>query len=198
MKKGLIVIDTFPFPATDGGKMRTSNIIKQLSKEFELDLVVSSNDPVFESQISQAKVYAQHIDYHVETKSSTAKIFYMLCLRSLRPYSSRIQQIVDQKLEDNHYDFIWVERLYCHQYFSKHYKDRMHLLPPVIVDMHDNEREVAVRSRKGAISPFEKLYYAIAYIHVVQIEEEMVRYATRITTHPKRDWKTTAYFYVYA
>ena len=82
MKDILVVADIYPFPYNTGGKLRTANLIIQLSKYYNVDFVCFSLDSIEIKQIKQAKEYCRNVFVHESVMPSKIKKIVNLLSKS--------------------------------------------------------------------------------------------------------------------
>ncbi|MGC7870013.1 glycosyltransferase family 4 protein [Desulfosporosinus sp. SYSU MS00001] len=188
----LMVSERVPFPADNGGKLRTANTLKHLSKYYTIDFVMYSIDTVSEKQLEQVQRYCRKIMVFPEGIPSkrkhlrhfiTGKSGIACCI-----YSKSMQAAIDQLLAENQYHFLWVERLFCLPYFNRRLKKNGNN-PPVILNMHDVDHEAVQFFSQVDLSYLKRMYYREEYKRVLRLEEYAIRSVHRIIAVSERDRK---------
>lgn len=194
MRKRLLYIttDSIPLPFDTGGKLRTANILIQLSKEYDIDFVTFSMEPVRQAQVDQAMQYCKTVQYFSEKVPSKRKrILNFLRFRSNKAfvvYSKNMQAAVDKLLYQEEYSFIFLERLYTFPYVEEYLKKQQKTVP-VILNMHDVEFEAVQFFRKTCSSVIKKLYFNFEYFNVCRLEKKAFSMVTKVITVSERDMK---------
>lgn len=190
MKRLLYIADTVPFPFNTGGKLRTANILIQLSTYYDVDFVVYSTDPVNDSQKEEAEKYCKNLYCFAEGIPAAIKrvrnLLSVKCNKEFVVYSKNMQETVDTLLIRNKYDLIFIERLYGFQYVEKYLKNTTNSTP-TYVDMHDVESDTIQYFKKMTSSMIKKLYYNVEYMKVKRLEKKAIAAATGLITVSERD-----------
>jgi len=190
IKRILYIADTVPFPYNTGGKLRTANIMMQLKKEYDIDFMVYSTEPVEPDQINQMSQHCSHVECFDEgVPSKIKRICNFLSMKSNKAfvvYSKNMQQAIDNLISSKNYSFIIIERLYCYQYIGKYVK-RNGFNIPVILNMHDVEHETILYFRKISTSIIKKIYYFFEYYNVVRMEKKAISTVARMVAVSERD-----------
>ena len=185
MKDILVVADIYPFPYNTGGKLRTANLIIQLSKYYNVDFVCFSLDSIEIKQIKQAKEYCRNVFVHESVMPSKIKKIVNLLSKSCNAEfivnSNEMKQTVRELTHKYSYKAVVVERLYAYQYVKDVVK------APILLDMHDIEREAMDYFSKIAKNPLQKLHYKIETHKVIQLEKTAVSHVAKMITVSERD-----------
>lgn len=189
-KRILVIAERVPFPSDNGGKLRTANVLKQLSKYYVVDFVVYSQDPVNEAQIKSMEEYCDNLYLFSEGYPSSLKhIKYLVQGKSgiaCAVYSSNMQGNIISLVKKCNYHFIWVERLFCMPYLDFLLdKTRKHI--PIILNMHDVDSEAVKYFSKVDTNKIKRLYYAVEYARVRRLEKESLANVDRIIACSERD-----------
>ncbi len=190
MKRLLYIADTVPFPFNTGGKLRTANILIQLSTYYDVDFVVYSTDSVTDDQKKEMNNYCKKVFCFAEGIPPTLKrvrnVLSAKCNKEFVVYSKHMQKAIDQLLISNKYDLIFIERLYGFQYVEDYLKNTKNS-SPTYVDMHDVESDTIQYFRKMTSSMIKKLYYSIEYMKVKSLEKKVITAVTGMITVSERD-----------
>lgn len=187
MEKILVIAEIFPFPYNTGGKIRTANIIMQLSKYYEVHFICHSLERIDKKYINEAKKYCEKVNVIFEEKPSKIRkminLFSKTCNAEYIVKSVQTEKIVKTCLEENVYKFVLVERLYAYQYIRKY----MNYCNAVYVDMHDIEREAMSYFSKISKNKLQKVHYKIETKKVIRLENEVVKRCTKFINVSYRD-----------
>lgn len=185
MEDILVVADIYPFPHNTGGKLRTANLIIQLSRKYNIDFVCFSLDCIETKYIEKAKEYCRNVIVHEAIMPSKAKkignLLSKRCNAEFIVHSKEMQQSVRELTQKNDYKIILVERLYAYQYV----KDVIKV--PIFLDMHDIEREAMNYFSKIANNPLQKYHYKIEMKKVKKLEKFVVAHVAKMITVSERD-----------
>lgn len=189
-EKILIIAEIYPFPFDTGGKLRTANILIQLSKYYDVDFACFSIEKVSAERIDEARRYCGSVKVFGEKAPSTLKkAANFLTPTSNAEFivkSSEMQRYVNKLLRENNYRCILAERLYAFQYVENSRSSGRHDVP-IIIDMHDIEREAMAYFGKISSNPLKKLHYSIETKKVIKLEKRAVEQSTAIATVSERD-----------
>lgn len=186
MERVLILAEIYPFPFTTGGKLRTANLIIQLSKKYTVDFFCYSLERVAPDQIEMAKEYCDNVVVIEGNMPSTMKkLINLLTVHPNAEFISRsdeMKKLVKKATGEKTYKFIFVERLYAFQY-AEDVCDRV----PVLLDMHDIEHEAMAYFSKIANSAPQKWHYKLEEKKVRWLEARAFNKVKRVLTVSKRD-----------
>jgi glycosyltransferase involved in cell wall biosynthesis len=124
MRRALILLPEAPYPVIGGGPLRTASIIEALAPQFQLTAIhyQLAGDP------DPATLYPPHLLHQSHTlplpqhdKSTLPKILRNLkrALRGIPPLVDRFaghEAALQQILNNQHYDLIWVEHFWAATY----------------------------------------------------------------------------------
>lgn len=154
----LFLAPQFPLPADTGGKIRTFNILKQLSKYHKVHLLCfsfSAKDRDLLHLVEDLGVRATLVplrDSSVITKS--LKILLSPLPVSISKYrSARMRKAMDDLLKDQQFDAIHVDHLHM-AYYGAFYQDML-----CFMDEHNVEYKILDRCAKVEKSPVKRWVY---------------------------------------
>lgn len=140
-----MVTPRIPYPPNDGGAIRMFNILKSLSRNYELDLL-TFDEGENEENLEKLRKYCNKT---VRIKLPSSKLRNGTCfLKSLFlrwPYvylrysSGKMASALKRINDEEEYDFIFFNNLHTAQY-CKHVKDT-----PAIADLHNNDSVIMKR-----------------------------------------------------
>lgn len=184
----MIVADIYPFPYDTGGKQRTANLIIQMSKYYNIDFVCFSLDPITEIRKEEAKKYCRTVIVEEGAKprilAKTFNLFRSNCNAEFIVHSKRVVHIVRDLMMENRYTAVLVERLYALQYVKE---NAVKYNVPIILDMHDIEREAMSYFGKISKNPLRKCQYKLETKKVIELEKQAVEVSTVMVTVSERD-----------
>ncbi|WP_326511630.1 glycosyltransferase family 4 protein [Clostridium intestinale] len=189
--KILFLADVFPFPAISGGRLRTYNILKQMSNKYkDIDFYCINESIPEKNEIDHLSQYTKKIEViYTPKKSSKERILNILKNRSDKlflNYSEEYQNTIDRILKIENYDVIFSESLWMYQYiYSNPLVDRQKT--KLIVDLQNVEHEIIYRMMKESSSVSVKLYSLIEYLKIKKIENKYANDADLIFTVSERD-----------
>jgi len=112
-----------PFPADTGGKIRTLNILRQLSKECRIDLVCFSfekDDLLYLSEFEEMNVFVTLVPARSENILKKA----ICVLTARKPYSvekydsAPMREAVSSLVRNNSYDIVHIDHIHMAHYLS--------------------------------------------------------------------------------
>ena len=185
----LMIAELCPFPMDSGGKLRTGNLLIQLSQRFDVDYVCYSVDPVTEKQVEILKRYCKSVHVYDEGRPSKMKHLQHFLLGksgiACAVSSKNMQRKINELAEANTYKFVWVERIYCFPYVRSLLKKPNRV--PVILNYHDVDH-VSVRAfETGARSLLRKVYFHEEYRRGVNMEREALKKVDRLLAVSEND-----------
>lgn len=131
--KILVVSSFLPYPLHSGGHVRLFNLIKELSKTHNIDLVCEKRDSQTESDIKEVRKYCEEVitverkkQWSVENVLKTSVSTYPFLL--VGHTSPEMKQKIVSLLNTKKYDVIHVETFYVNQNLPRTY------LPVVLVE----------------------------------------------------------------
>ena len=197
-KNLLFISDIVPYPPNTGIKIRTYNILKQLSKEFNIYLI-AFNHKLFlnnKKEIDNAKCclkpFCREV-YVLEIPSDKNKITYYLCLiknlLSIKPYrverywSKECINIIKKLISDVSIDIIHLDKSELYEY-SKYFNKK-----PCVITNHNVESKLMKYRAKYEINFLRKLYALIQYVKTEKYEKNTLNNASAFITCTKDDHK---------
>lgn len=186
----LFLADIFPYPANSGGRLRTYNLIKQLSKENKIDLICKHEQEICEKDMQIFSRYLNDLEtIFIHKKSNLIRGFRLFFNKSDKlylSYSDEYQQKLNKWLKTKEYDLIFVDSLYMYQYvYMNNNVDRTKV--KILLDLHNVEHEIIYRMMKNSNSIPVKLYSWKEYKNIVNIEKKYTKDADIMITVSKRD-----------
>ena len=195
MERILFISDSFPFPINNGGRVRTANIIMQLSKEYEIDLVSFARDQVYDEDIKKAESYCASVfysyGYHLSKRQKLMNVFSKTSNNCFKIFCDEIENQISLLLSKNQYKYVWLERIYSFVYFEK----KEYILPKLVINTHDVDREAKYRFLGQIRNPFKKAFYYLEYLKIIELEKKAFDSAQLIMTVSNRDKKVYSKFY---
>lgn len=185
--KILMIAERVPFPADNGGKLRTSNMLINLSKKYDVDFVCYSAEKKDLVQLDVLNKYCNDSFVYSEgTPSKLKHLKYFLLGRSgiaCAVYSKKMQSKINELVNKNNYSLIWVERLFCFPYLFSLKKNAI----PIILNMHDVDHEAVRFFGKVELSWLKRVYFKFEYWRVIKLEKCAFERSNRIIAVSERD-----------
>jgi len=115
----LFITGLLPFPLDNGRKIRTYNLIKKLSENNNVTLIISEEKNVHSNNITEMKKFCKDIRIVPYKPLSAMQLFFRLILSLFRKepfalikrFSKKIQQEVDRLLKNRQLDVVICDRL---------------------------------------------------------------------------------------
>lgn len=189
--KILFLADVFPFPAISGGRLRTYNILRQISKEYsDIDFYCINEHIPEEKDVRYLSLYANNIEiFYTPKKSSKERIINILKNKSDKlflNYSEEYKENIDKILKLKKYDLIYSDSLWMYQYIYKNSLiDRNKT--KLIIDLHNVEHEVIYRMMQESDSFSVKVYSFLEYRKIKKLEKTYSSDSNYIFTVSERD-----------
>lgn len=189
--KILFLADVFPFPAISGGRLRTYNILRQISKEYsDIDFYCINEHIPEETDVKYLSLYANNIEiFYTPKKSSKERIINILKNKSDKlflNYSEEYKENIDKILKLKKYDLIYSDSLWMYQYIYKNSLiDRNKT--KLIIDLHNVEHEVIYRMMQESDSFSVKVYSFLEYRKIKKLEKTYSSDSNYIFTVSERD-----------
>ncbi|MCT7520533.1 glycosyltransferase [Aliarcobacter cryaerophilus] len=168
MKKLMLISSRFPFPPIGGDRLKNYNLIKILSKSYDIHFVSLIDRDLNKEDIEFCKRYCK--EYKIFKKSkissiiSTAKsIFNRKPLQVNYYYFSDVQKYINEKVDSC--DFIINTLIRTSEYVKNINK-------PKYLDMVDSIALNYKRSEKNVKSKFWKIIYKYEIIKLLNYEKE--------------------------
>lgn len=197
IKNLLFISDIVPYPPNTGIKIRTFNIIKQLSKEFNVYLI-AFNHKIFlpkqediDNAIACLKPFCRDVNV-LEIPSDKNKITYYLCLIknlfSLKPYrverywSTECVDIIKNLSKSVKIDIIHFDKSELYEY-SKFINNR-----PCVITNHNVESKLMKHRAKYEVSFIRRLYALIQYLKTAKYEKKTLNHAYAFITCTNDDF----------
>ncbi|MCM3663641.1 glycosyltransferase family 4 protein [Mesobacillus subterraneus] len=185
MAKILVLTTLLPYPLDNGGKIKTYNSIKALSKNYEIDLICFSNDKINEQHVKKVQEITSSLEVIPKTviRGASTKIFlkdYIKSLFSKTPYSihkfydKRFVEVLKKKLQEQNYEFIYFDHLPMMVYykFIRNHK--------VILDQHNVESLIFKRIVMNDGNLFKKAAGFIEFVKLQRFEKGALNKANHV------------------
>ncbi len=186
-KRILLVSERVPYPANNGGKLRTLNFVIELSKYFDIDYVTYSQEPINESQREFLKKYCNIFIYEEGLPSKGKHLKAFISGKSgiaCAIYSKRMHKKIIELTNENKYEMIWIERLFCMPYVKGINKNNC---PKILLNMHDVDSEAVKYFSSIEVNKFKRMYYKFEYKRVLKLEKQSFKKADTIIACSQRD-----------
>jgi polysaccharide biosynthesis protein PslH len=186
MKKILFITCHIPLPATSGGRRREFEIIKRISKEFEVILFsICKTNENFNEGIALMKEFCSQVKIFKADGNTLAQTDSSLNLpqQILKNYSSEAVSEICRIIEEGQIDLIHLEGFYM-----------SYLLPvnvsiPVILVEQNIEYKIWEQKHNFSEKESEKKYYKIQYEFLKEKEKESLEIASRCICLTTEDYE---------
>jgi len=166
--KILMVSSFLPYPLINGGNIRLYNLLKNLSKRYEVTLICEEREHQTEKDIKEVQKFCKRVITVIRKKQWTFSNILKSAF-SLSPFliigheNSEMKKYISEELTKNNYDLIHVETFYVMQNLPKT------ALPVVLVE---HNIEYMVYKKYSNHSPFFLKPFLYWDILKMKIKEE--------------------------
>lgn len=192
MKKILFITNLIPYPLDNGGKIKSYNTLVALSKKHNIDLLCFANSHDELKYINSLKDITNNIDVLVKTlvRSSSKSAFikdYVSSLFTPWPYSirkfydKRFKEILINYINNNEYDFIYVDHLPMMVYYK--YFEKI----PTLLDQHNVESLIFKRFVETETNLFKKILGSFEYRKLKKFEVESISISSQVICLSEND-----------
>ena len=175
----LFLSQRFLFPMDTGGKIRTGNILKQLSRMADLTVISNveeESDAHYIEQMSELCSRFVSVPWK-EPRRYTLGFYVKLAFQSLSRYpvsvlndhSSGLENALKNELLTQKYDLVICDFLQSTLNFRS-VKD-----VPQLLFQHNVEAQISKRHYEKAANPFSRLFWGLQYRRMLRHEGEMCR-----------------------
>lgn len=131
--KILMLTPYLPYPPSDGGQVRSYNLIKRLSEHHEITLICFTREHNNEKQVTHMEKYCKKVLVFQRGKAWTPTNilrtgFSWYPFLVMIYYSPEIKRVLQKELNEHQYDLIHAETFYVMPYLPPHQ------LPTVLVE----------------------------------------------------------------
>jgi hypothetical protein len=109
----------FPYPPDNGSRIRVFNLVKQLSRCHEIDLLSFAQGPVSKERLAKMQAYCRSIHIVPYQEFDPNRLKALLGFFSTRPrvvvdtYSPQMQALVEKVSADNSFDVVVSSQTIC-------------------------------------------------------------------------------------
>ena len=177
--KILFLSQRFLFPMDTGGKIRTGNILRELSKRDEITIIGNVEAAKDTPHLDDMKsLCAKFIPVLWQEKERYTLSFYVrLAFQSmsrypvavLNDYSRDLEDAIHKELNDNDYDLVICDFLQSTLNFSKIGG------VPTLLFQHNVEAQITQRHVQKAANPISKLFWGLQHRRMLRHEAAMCR-----------------------
>lgn len=195
--KILFITNLLPYPTDNGGKIKTYNTLKILSKKNDIDLMCFYEK---ESDLEgKHHLYdlCNNIDCIKKPITTSTNINYMMKLAIKNLLSSmplvvykymdkQFKDIMESRLDDNDYDVIYVDHLQLAGYLKYINKNKK----IYILDEHNAESTIMYRQVSQSKNFIKKLYFYYEYKRLRRFESKVLRSVDKTIVLSQEDKNT--------
>lgn len=169
-KKILFLTSRFPYPPVGGEKLKNLNLLKILSKEYDISLVALSEGVVPKEHLVEISKYAGEIKVYVKPKwqmllAALKTLFNSLPLQVNYFYFHDVQKYINEKSKTTDLVFSTLIRTAL---YTKNIKNKK------VLDMADSIGLNYKNSAQKSSSWFWKLIYTFEYKRLLKFEKKMI------------------------
>lgn len=178
-KKILYLTTRLPYPLVGGDKLRMFNNLKQLKQNgYNITLVSLVSD---DDDIDGTKNNNEFYDRFIPVKFNK-KLAYLNAVKAVfndRPfivqyfYSLKMQKVIDDLLQKEHFDIVTGYMIRVLPYFEKHKNQN------IIVDIVDAVSMMYERRFKNKKSLFDKLKIGVEFLKVKNYEKKCAKFSKK-------------------
>lgn len=192
--KILFITNLLPYPFDNGGKIKTYNTLKILSKSNEIDLMCFYEDE--EDLVKKDHLYrfCKNIDCIKKPIITSKNINYMLKLAIKNLFSKiplvaykymdkKFENILISKIDKNNYDAIYIDHLQLGGYLDKIKKiDKKYIL-----DEHNAESTIILRKAKQSKNIIKRMYFYYEYKRLRNFESYIINKVDKVIVLSEED-----------
>lgn len=189
--KILFLSQRFLLPMDTGGKIRTGNILEQLSKLHEITLISNVESPIDDSYVpSMNRFCARFIPVQWKEIKRSSLLFYIRLffqmfsfypVNVLNDYSTKLRKEVEKELAGEAYDLAICDFVQSALMF----KNVMHL--PTLLFQHNVESAISHRHVSQNTNPFIKLFWWLQWRKMFSFEKKACRQFAKVITVSEND-----------
>lgn len=171
MKKLLLLLSRFPYPPIGGDKLKAYNLIKLLSRDFEIHLVSILHRKITQEDIDFCETYCKKYKFFYKTKLNSMfailkNIFTQKPIQACYYYFKDVQEYIDKEIQEC--DLIINVLIRTSEYVINYDK-------PKFLDMVDSIALNYQRSKNKTKSLFWKLIYTYEAPKLFEYEKKCLR-----------------------
>jgi len=182
--KILFISGFVPYPPVSGNLQRNYNLIREISKKNQIDLVTLTqqglhpNAESLQNAIDALRKYCHHIKvFEIPAESSKIKwyLFLLANLFSLTPFtvwkyhSKRMQTEIQKRIKESEYDVIHFDSSDVAQYHNDN------IIIPSILNHHNIESSLLLRRSFNMKNPLKKFYLYLQGIKLKRYERRVIK-----------------------
>ncbi|MEO0472482.1 MAG: glycosyltransferase family 4 protein [Bacteroidota bacterium] len=183
MKKRLLFITSqLPYPPVKGGVIVSWNLLKQLTRHFEVSLinVLKGEDPKFEQEMLEKVELAEYFSHELNVGRSPVNLLKSYAkgvpINFLRNYATELEDRIHGTIND--FDYVIVDHYEMFQYIPDSVK------PKVILHEHNAEFVMWQRYSEVSNNPAKKLVTGLESIRIRNKERDFCRKADLVLAFP--------------
>ena len=190
-KKILIISNKVVFPSMDGGAVAMQKLAKNLiSQSYQLDIIcINKNDTVKSMSKNYLKLRKNQItQIQIQKNMSFNLLIFVTSIikqkayQATRFYDLEIQNIIQEKIDNNKYTAIIFESIFTTIYLNKLI---FHNNPQIILRAHNIEHKIWRNLARHTIS--KKCVFLLLAKQIEKMENEIPKYVDYIFTLSEKD-----------
>lgn len=197
--KLLFLSQRFLLPMDTGGKIRTGNILQQLSKDHDITLISNVEQPKDTPYLPEMERFCQTfipVPWK-ETPKYSARFFFLLALRMFSPYpvnvlndySRRLRQTVEETSQKETFDAAVCDFVQSALMF----KNIDHLR--TVLFQHNVESQIMTRHVEQSANPAMKLFWRLQRKKMLWFEKKACQKFDAVIAVSEQDKKTFEVLY---
>ncbi len=179
MKKNILFItNLLPYPLDNGGKIKTYNTLKILSKTYLIDLVCfieHESEIQYIQEIEKLNIRVEFVKHSLIHGNKPVKLFAELIKSLFSPYpyiinkfrSHQMTRLIKKKIKAANYDYFYFDHLQLYVY-----KQLIPLKGIKILDQHNAENAIVKRRLEHSSNPLAKMFLSTEYKKSVRFERK--------------------------
>lgn len=197
--KILFITNLIPYPIDNGGKIKTYNTLKILSKNNDIDLMCFYEED--KELIGKEHLYelCRNIDCIKKPITTSKNMKYMILIAIKNIFSKMplvVYKYMDKKflirlkknIEKNDYDVIYIDHLQLGGYIEQiNIKNKT-----LILDQHNAESTIILRKAEQTKNFIKKTYFKYEYLRLKKFESEIINKVDRVVVLSDEDKITLA------
>lgn len=192
--KILFITNLVPYPMDNGGKIKTYNTLKILSKSNNIDLMCFYEEDKELCGKEHLYELCTNIDC-IKKPITTSKNMKYMILRAIKNIFSKMPLVaykymdknflikLKQNIEKNDYDAIYIDHLQLGGYLEKIDTKNKTL----ILDEHNAECTIILRKAEQTKNLIKKTYFKYEYLRLKKFESKIINSVDRVITLSEED-----------
>lgn len=190
----LFITNLLPYPLDNGGKIKSYNTLKMLSKENIIDIFSFYEDDrekesleYMRKQFNEVNIIKKHL-----TTSTNIKKMILIGVKSLLSKSpfvilkykdNKMKSLLKEKINENKYDLIYIDHLQLGVYFDILKKANC----PIYLDQHNCESQILKRKIVSKKSICRKIFLTMEFLKLKKFENKIISEVDKVIVLSEED-----------